>query len=139
MSQEQENVAKLQEAYRQWNDSKGASIQTWLDLMTEDVRFRSLAGGAAPMEFTLECYSKHDVGRYFEGLGADWEMIHYTPEEYIAQDNRVAVRGFCSFKNRKTGKVMETPKADFFTFKEGRIADFFEFYDTAKVFAGALP
>ena len=138
MSQEQENVAKLQETYRQWNDSKGASIQTWLDLMTEDIRFRSLAGGAAPLEFTLECKSKQDVGRYFQGLGADWEMIHYTPEEYIAQGDRVAVRGSCSFKNRKTGKIMETPKADFFTFKKGKIADFFEFYDTAKVSAGAF-
>jgi uncharacterized protein len=138
MGQEQENVAKLQEAYRQWNDTKGASIQTWMDLMTEDVRFRSLAGGAAPMEFTLECCSKQDVGRYFQGLGADWEMIHYTPEDYIAQGDRVAVRGSCSFKNRKTGKVLETPKADFFTFKKGKIADFFEFYDTAKAFAGAF-
>lgn len=137
MDQEQENIAKLQEVYRQWNDTKGASIQAWLDLMTDDIRFRSLAGGAAPLEFTLECRSKEDVGRYFQGLGADWEMIHYTPEDYIAQGDRVAVRGSCSFKNRKTGKIFETPKADFFTFKKGKIADFFEFYDTAKVFAGA--
>src|SRR4249920_755059 len=44
---ETENVALIREAYQQWHDSRGASVNKWLDLMSHGVRFRSLAGGAA--------------------------------------------------------------------------------------------
>ena len=134
-----ENVKKLKEAYAFWNSTLGGSNQKWMDLMDSAVRFRSLAGGAPGMEFTLDCNSKIDLERYFAGLAADWEMIHYTPEEYIAEGDRVVVLSRCAWRNRKTGKTIETPKADIFRFSEGKVIDFFEFYDTARAIAGAQP
>jgi len=47
MSSPGENVARLNDAYRQWHESKGGSVQTWLDLMADDVSVRSLANGGA--------------------------------------------------------------------------------------------
>ena len=47
-----ENVAKLQDAYRQWHDSKGGSVKVWLDLLADDVKIRSLADGAPAVKFT---------------------------------------------------------------------------------------
>jgi uncharacterized protein len=72
------------------------------------------------------------VKHYFAGLTASWEMIYYRIDEYIAQGDRVVALGHISFKNKNTGKILETPKADFHKFRNGKICEFFEFYDTAQ-------
>jgi ketosteroid isomerase-like protein len=36
---------------------------------------------------------------------------------------------------RKTGIVVESPKADVFRFRDGLIVEFFEFFDTARALA----
>jgi hypothetical protein len=59
-------------------------------------------------------------------------MINYQIDEYIAQGDRVVALGDVSFKNKRTGKILETPKADFHKFRDGKICEFFEFYDTAQ-------
>jgi ketosteroid isomerase-like protein len=135
MANPAENVAKLKQAYAEWDRTKGRSVDVWLQLFAEDVRFRSLAGGAPGLEFTRESRSRQELKRYFEGLGQEWEMVHYTPEEFTAQDDRVVMRGSTAWRHRKTGNVFDTPKADFFTFRDGQVVDFFEFYDTAQVIA----
>jgi uncharacterized protein len=132
MSTEDSNVTVLKEAYRQWHDTKGGSVDHWLTLMTDDVKFRSLAEGTKPMEFTCTSSCKSDVQRYFAGLTEDWQMNYYRMDEYIAQGDRVVALGSCSFKHKKTGKILETPKADFHKFRDGKICEFFELYDTAQ-------
>lgn len=137
MTPQEKNVEILREAYRLWHETKGGSVDHWMDLMADNIRFRSLAGGEPGLEFTRECCMKEEVRLYFEGLGADWEMVHYTAEEFIAQDDRVVMLGSCAFRHRHTMKILETPKADFFRFRNGQIVDFMEFYDTAKALAGS--
>lgn len=132
MSDENQNVASLKAAYRLWHDTKAGSVDYWLNLMTDDVKFRSIAEGAKTMEFTRTSSCKDDVKGYFAGLSADWEMIYYRIDEYIAEGNRVVALGHVSFKNKHTGKILETPKADFHKFRNGKICEFFEFYDTAQ-------
>lgn len=135
---ESTNVEKLQEGYRLWNDTRGDSAAYWLDLIAEDVTWRSLAGGAPGMGFTQDCTCKADVIRYFEQLGQDWKMIHYTPEEFIAQGDRVVVLSQCAWQHKKTGKGVESPKADVIRFQDGKIVEFFEFYDTAKALSATV-
>ena len=126
-----ENIAALKAAYQKWHDSGGGSADYWLGLITEDVQFRSLTEGAKAMEFTRRSICKDEVKRYFAGLAEDWKMNFYRVDEYIAQGDRVVALGACSFQHRKSGKTLETPKADFFRFRDGKICDFFEFFDTA--------
>jgi len=137
MSTEDSHVAALKEAYRRWHDSKGESVDHWLSLMTDDVSFRSLAEGARPMEFTRTSSCRDDVERYFAGLTDDWQMIYYRMDEYISQGDRVIALGSCSFKHKKTGKILETRKADFHKFRDGKICEFFEMYDTAQALSVA--
>jgi ketosteroid isomerase-like protein len=139
MSQEDVQINLLKEAYKRWHDTKAGSVDHWLELMTDDIQFRSLAAGAANMEFTRTSACKDEVKEYFSQLTSQWEMISYTVNEYIAQDNRVVALGSCSFRNRQTGKILDTPKADFHKFREGKICEFFEFYDTAQAISKATP
>jgi ketosteroid isomerase-like protein len=131
MSTESENVALLKDAYQRWYDTKAASVDHWLSLMTDDVQFRSLAAGAKAMQFTRTSTCKDHVKEYFAGLTAEGEMIDYRVDEYIAQGDRVVALSQVSFKHKKTGKILVTPKADFHKFRGGKICEFFEFYDTA--------
>src|ERR1700741_3658777 len=114
-----DNARKLEQAFVTWHVTKGRSTDIWLDLMAEDVRFHSLAGGAPGAEFTVECRSRADFVRYLEGLTKDC----------------VVMLGSTAWRNKRTRKVVDTPKADLVTFRDGRIVDFAEFYDTAKLFA----
>lgn len=137
MTTESNNVAILKEAYQRWHDTKGASTAHWFNLMTDDIRFRSLAAGAAPMRFTRASSSKADVEQYFAGLAADWEMIYFRIDEYIAQDDRVVALGEVSFRHRKSGKVVVSPKVDIHRLRGGKICEYFELYDTAAALAAA--
>ena len=135
MDTSHDNVGKLRKAYQLWHDTRGGSVQHWLDLMADDVRMRSITAGAPEMAFTKANHGKSDAARYFAGLAADWEMIHFTPEELIAQGDRVVVLSQVAFRFKKTGRVAESPKADVFRFRDGRIVEFFEFFDTAAALA----
>jgi ketosteroid isomerase-like protein len=135
MTTTEDNVQKLKQAYALWNERKPGTLGFFFEMIDDDVRWRSLGGGAPSLEFTRERTGKDDVRRYFEELVMGWELIHFTPEEYIAQDDRVVMRGRCGFRCRRTGKVVETPKADFFRFRDGKVVDFYEFYDTAGALA----
>ena len=132
-----ENVAKLKDAYRQWHETRGASVKVWLDLMADDVKVRSLAAGAPGAAFTAEVNSKEQFKRYFDGLLADWQMINYKTNQFIAEGERVAMLGSTAWRNRKTGREVDTLKADFWMFREGRVVEFYELYDTAALVAAA--
>jgi ketosteroid isomerase-like protein len=137
MSREATHVELLKEAYKKWKDTKAGSVDHWLALMTDDIQFRSLAGGAAKMEFTRASTCKDEVKRYFAELTSQWQMIDYVINEYIAQDDRVVALGSCSFRNKESGNVLDTAKADFHRFRDGKICEFFEFYDTAQAISCA--
>ena len=129
--------ATLMHAYRQWHDSEGVCVATWLDLVADDVKVYSLAAGAPEAAFTAAVTSKKDFERYFKGLLADWEMIHYTTGTFIAEGECVAMLGSTGWRNRKTGRVLETPKSDFWTFRGDKIVEFHELYDTAALLVAA--
>jgi ketosteroid isomerase-like protein len=133
MGEEARNVEPLKASYRRWHDSKGGSVDHWMGMVAEDVRFGSIAGGAAPLAFTGPRSNRDAVRSYFDGLLSEFEMLHYTIHDYIAQGDVVFVRAATSWRNRKTGKTFETPKADFWRLRDGRIVEFYEYYDTAQV------
>ena len=134
---EDENVEILKRAYQLWNDTKASSLDHWMDLIADDVHWRSISDGNPGMEFSRTCQCKNDIARYFAEVSKDWEMIHYSVDEYIAQGDRVVVLGQCAWKHRKTGRSAESPKADIIRMKDGKIVEFFEFFDTAKAYEAA--
>ena len=139
MASSPENIAKLKEAYRLWDKTKGQDTTMWTALFAPNVRFRSLAAGRAGLEFTVDCHSHADVARYFQGLTGDWEMLHYTTDTFAADGYRIVMLGSTSWRHKKTGKDFDTPKVDLFTFRDGKVVEFFEFYDTEKILGASRP
>jgi len=128
----QENIEKLKEGYRLWHEGKASSYEFWMDLMHDNVNFASIAEGKRGFEFASTKSAKEEVRDYFEGVVQQWEMIHYTPHEYLAQGDRIVMLGETSWRNRKTGKVVDTKKCDVFRFEDKKIIEFMEFFDTAQ-------
>lgn len=135
MSEAEQNKAILTEAFGSWHQCKGDSVDCWMNIMADEVELRSLAEGQSGLEFTTRRRSKAEVGDYLAGLAATFEMIHYTVDYYVAEGDRVVAVGSTSWRHRGTGKVFETPKVDLTRFKNGKITEFFELYDTAVVLA----
>jgi len=132
------NVQLLKEAYRRWNDSKGGSVDHWFDsVIGPQISFGSILRGAEPLAFATQYDDRTKLRGYFDGLLSDWSMQHYTMNEYIAQGDAVIARGSCAWTNKRTGKLAETPKLDFWRFKDGKAGEFYEYFDSAAVAAAA--
>jgi ketosteroid isomerase-like protein len=140
MSNEARNVEILKDAYARWHDSKGGSVDHWMTVVGENVRFGSLARGAPEMAFATKYDGRHALRGYFDGLLSDWEMIHYTVDEFIAQGDAVFMKGSTAWRHKRTGRIADTPKVDFWRFTDdGKAVEYYEYYDTALVFAAASP
>jgi len=139
MAIEQDNVAILRDGYARWNESKGRSVDHWLSLMADDIDFRSLADGMEGLDFTVRKNARAAVTDYFNELLKRFELIHFTVEDFIAQDDKVVVVGSTAWRNRLTGKVFDTPKVDIVRLRDGLIVEVREFYDTAKVMEASKP
>jgi ketosteroid isomerase-like protein len=137
MSNEVANVKILKEAYRQWHETQGGSVDQFFAFLDDDILFGSIARGEKPLEFARQYNGKAELRGYFDNLLKDWEMIHYRIDEYVAQGDAVVACGTCAWTNRKTGKPVETPKVDFWRFRNGKAVEFYEYFDTAKVASAA--
>ena len=135
MSDETANVAVLKDAYRRWHDSRGGSVDHWMSICDENIKFGSLAHGATGVEYLTAYNARDELKKYFNGLLRDWEMIEYRPDEFVAQGDRVVMIGHCSWRAKASGKVVSTPKADVWRFANGKAVEFYEFFDTAQVVA----
>jgi ketosteroid isomerase-like protein len=139
MTIEGDNVALLKETYSQWTSQKGASFECWMNIIADDISLTSLADGAPEMAFTARRNGKAEILSYHEELARDWEMVFQEMDEFIAQGDRVVVIGRMAWRNRATGKVVETPKLDVWRLQDGKAVNFVEFYDTAATAAAATP
>lgn len=131
MSAEESNKALLEELYGIWSGSKAGSADDFMAHIADDVTWRSLAEGAPGMEFSACRNCKSDVTRYFTELIQDWSMDFFDVERMVAQGDRVVVLSKAGWTNKQTGKSVVTPKADVFSIRNGKITEFFEYYDTA--------
>ena len=136
MADEARNVEILKAAYTRWSDTKGESVDDWMKICADNIKFGSLIQGAAPKVEYMTSYSSRDtLKEYFGGLARDWDMLSWNVDQYIAQGDRVAVISHCTWRYKRTGKVVSTPKADTWRFVDGKAVEYFEYFDTAAVHA----
>jgi ketosteroid isomerase-like protein len=133
MSEEDRNVAILKDVYAAWHETKGKSVDRWLAICADQLNFGSLAQTEKTVPYMKLYESKDTLGEYFRGLARDWEMIEYAVEHYVAQGDRVVTLGRCTWKAKKSGVVVWTPIANSFRFQNGKIVEFYEYFDTAQV------
>ena len=134
MSVEAQNVELLKSAYARWSDSRGGSVDEWMNICDDNIAFGSIAQGSAQAANYLTAYNSRALLKdYFEGLARDWEMLEYVAEHFVAQGDRVVMLGHCSWRYKKNGRVVSTPKADSWRLVDGKAVEFYEYFDTAQL------
>jgi ketosteroid isomerase-like protein len=126
----------IRDAYRLWSDTRGGSAAMWLEMFADDIVIRSLAGGHAALGFAR---GRGDAERYFAELAASWEIVSFDVQEILADGDWVVVLSQVACRSKATGKVAESPKADVFRFRDGKVVEFLEFFDTAAALAATQP
>ena len=131
------NLERLRGVYERWAGTRGGTASEVLDLFDEEVEMVSVLGQDIPDAVAGVHLGRAGAATYFEGLLRDWEMVDWQVQQYVDGGDVIAVVSRCAWRNRATGNVVDTPKVDIHTFRDGKVVRFQEVYDTLG-FAKAL-
>ena len=132
-------LRQIKTRYKTWDRGKGKTGDRFIELLSDDATFRSIGGGVEAMQFTRAHSTKEKIRAYFEGLALDWQMIFYNVRMFLIAGNTIAVICECAWKHKHTGKVVHSPKLDIIRVKDGKMHDFFEFFDTHQAYEACVP
>lgn len=123
-------LESLKTGYKLWASNDESAVPYFLSLMSDDVKWNSLANGCEGAKFTHSRTGPSEVVQYFTDLVGEWKLLSYSADEFVCENDRVVMIGSCSFEHRTTGKVVNTPKVDTFRHDGNKITEFMEYYDT---------
>lgn len=69
----------------------------------------------------------------FSRLGSEWIDYKFTPEDYVASDDKVVAYGTYTGTYKLTGKPFEARVAHIWKLKDGKIINFEQFVDSLPV------
>ena len=106
------------------------NVQEIVDVMAADVDF-ALAGdpAASPVAGTLRGSEK--LHPHVTKLVQAFKFNTYEIVSLVVEGSKAVVHARASVTSTATGETVDTELADFFTFKDGRVAAFVQFCDTA--------
>jgi uncharacterized protein len=122
----QENIKLVQQGYQHF---KSGNIPALLDMLSDTVEwvFPDLKGVAV----TGTRRGRKEVADFYTKLAETQETLSFEPREFVAQGDKVVVLGHYAFRVKATGRKFESDWAEVFTIKNGKIARFQEFANTA--------
>ena len=127
------NLAVLAGVYERWNSTKGGNVGEILAMFDEEVEMHSALSADVPAAVAGVHLRRAEARDYFEGLFAEWDMIHFTVDRFIVGEGggEIVMVGSCGWRNTQSGRVVETPKIDVHTFNDaGKVVRFQESFDT---------
>jgi uncharacterized protein len=127
---ETQNTKVVQEACAAF--SRG-DIPALLGFMTDDIHWQPVIGAAGHVPFAGERKGKAGVAEFFKQVSETEDFQQFEPREFVAQGNTVVAIGRYRATTRATGKTFDSAFAMVFTFRDGKVAGFREFTDSAAV------
>lgn len=123
---EQENTRIVQQAYENF---KNGDISALLDLFSEDIDWHLPEIENA--SFSGKHKGRTGVAGFFQSLAEAQDVLSFNPQEFIAQGDKVVVLGDYSWRVKSTGREFGSDWAHVWTVKDGKLAGFKEYTDTA--------
>jgi uncharacterized protein len=127
---EAQNVSVVQNAYAAFGRG---DIATLLGYMTEDIQWRPVIGTAKHVPFSGERKGKAGVGEFFKQVAESEDFQQFEPREFVAQGDNVVARGHYRAVTKATGRTFDSDFVMVFTLRDGRVAAFQEFTDSAGI------
>ena len=122
------NVGLIEDVYAAYAQGNSQFI---LDRITDDVDWINEGPGSIPYAGTFK--GPADVQRFFEALGSSVDGGRVTPDDWIAQNDKVVTTGRFTATVKATGRRIDVPIAHVFTIRNGKIARWAGYADTARV------
>jgi ketosteroid isomerase-like protein len=128
---DQENLQTIHEVY---GDFGRGDIPAVLKLLTQDIEWFT-PGPAAIIPYAGARTGPDQVAKYFAQFGEAVEMTAFEPRQFFAGDDQVVVLGHYSARVKATGNTIESEWVHAFTLRDGKIAKFRGYEDSAAVVA----
>jgi uncharacterized protein len=114
-------------------------ISAVLDALSDDVEWTWY--GPAEIPFAGTWTGREGVAKWFDVIADTVEFRHWDPAdfEFVAQGDTVVVLGYEQDTARPTGRQFDQQWVQFMTIRDGKIARFRQFPDTAAVGAAFAP
>ena len=128
---DQDNVSVVKQAYENF---KTGDIEALLGQMSEDVDWRLPDTEGVP--FTGARRGRAQVAEFFTTLAGAQDTLAFEPRELVAQGDKVVALGQYRWRVKQNGHEYGGDWAHAFTVRDGKIAGFHEYMDTAAA-AGA--
>ena len=125
---EQENISVIQKAYAAF--ARG-DIQTILDTLAEDVEWTLPGEGVIPQAGTYR--GREGVASFFQKLSENTEFTAFEPRQFVAEGDLVLALGYYKARAKQTGRSFESQWIMAFTMRNGKVANFHEYTDTATI------
>jgi ketosteroid isomerase-like protein len=122
---EQANIDLMKQAYDAFN--KG-DIQRLLGVFASDIEWTLPEVEGIP--FSGKRRGIAQVEEFFRVMDQCQQAREFTPDEYIAQGDRVVVLGHCTFTVKATGTDYDDQWSHVFTISGGKVTRFTEYSDT---------
>lgn len=127
---EQQNIEIVKRGYEAFGRG---DINGLLALCAENIEWVTPGPPEMPTAGTRR--GREQVALFFKALDEVFEIQRFEPKQFIAQGGQVVVLGDDTAKVKATGKVLTEQWAHAFTIRDGQIAAFREYIDTAETVA----
>jgi len=122
------NIGLVQSLYAAF---KRGEIGPILAAMAADVDWR-LNGERKDYPLLGPWKGAKEVEKFFQKVAEHQEAKDFSPRDFYAADDRVFVLGHYDWKIKKTGRAVASDWIHVFTIRDGKVAAFREFNDTAR-------
>ena len=123
------NIALVQAMYAAFFSG---DMDTIVNSMTPDVDWQSI-GPAKDFPLFAPRHGAAEVVRFFEDLKESLTFTEFSPREFVASGNTVVCLGHYAMTFNRSGRKAATDWAWVFTFRDGKVAQFREHTDSAKL------
>jgi uncharacterized protein len=125
---EEENKRVVQAVFEAFGRG---DVHGLLAMVTEDAEWA--APGPETVPYFGERRGREGALEFFKNLGTEVEFESFEPGEFIAEGDKVVVLGRERGRVRRTGKTFDNAWALVFTIREGKVAGFRCYENTAAI------
>ena len=122
----QDNKQLVMQGYQLF---KNKDIQGLLALYADDIEW--IGAESEHIPFSGNYHGKERVAQFFSEMGQAQEAIQFEPLAFIAEDDKVVVTGEAIWLVKASGQKYATPWVHVFTIRDGKVARFQHYENTA--------
>jgi len=123
---EQENINLVKQSYERFLKGDIAGV---IQMASDDVEWETPGPSDIPTAGVFK--GKEQVGQFFSKLANTFEPVSFTPQEFIAQNDKVVTLGEYTWRVKSNGRTFSSKWAHGSTIGNGKFSSFREYGDTA--------